>query len=239
MRFASLIMASAIVAGCSTEATAQRLTAHWGLQSDVLYEEAREVPGSTSAVKSQSRKPATVRAFRIREPQYGSALMSFLQRHNQLVPLYRKTLPPPGSAITREQFVSWAKDQDPVYIASGRRLAPVLYFDFIGGSGKEYVLTRIDVKTIAFEEYSGGGFFDQQAWYDIELSKDSGSKTYQVDRKLRFTGTGRAEIRFLSGNYYPSSAMTPLGSYLISMRFVFLVDGKEVVFDTGKFRVDA
>jgi hypothetical protein len=43
---------------------------------------------------------------------------------------------------------------------------------------------------------------------------------------------------FFSSNYYPGRAMTPMGSYTISMRFVFLVDGNEVSVDTGKFNID-
>jgi hypothetical protein len=76
------------------------------------------------------------------------------------------------------------------------KLAPVLYFDFIGASGKQYVLDRIIIETFEFSEHKGGGFFDRQAWYDIELSKEIGIKTYNVDRKLQFAGNGRAEIRF-------------------------------------------
>jgi hypothetical protein len=236
MRFASPLVAIGILGMAATTSIAASLTARWGLQSDFLYEEAREPPGETSAAKSSS----TVRAFRKRQLQYEEALMTFLKRHTPLVDLYRKSYPQFALSIPREAFVAWVKDRDPVHVADGMSLAPVLYFDFIGDYGKQYVLDKIIVQTVRFEEYKGGGYFpDQLAWYDVELSTMPGFKTYQVDRKLKFVGAGRAEIRLWSSNYYPTAALTPLGSYLISMRFVFLVDGDEVSFDTGQFRIDA
>jgi hypothetical protein len=241
MHLGRLLIALVVLGFTSTLASATSLTARWGLQSDFLYEEALEAPGETSVVTSiKSKRRRTVRAFRVREPQHEEAITQFLRRHWALVDLYRSSHSAASGSIPREEFVMWAKQRDPVYVAAGQRLAPVLYFDFVGDSGKQYVLDRIVVRTIRFMEYAGGGgFFDQQAWYDLELSATPGSKTYQVDRKLQFIGKGRAEIRFWSGNYIPLMAMAPIGSYLISVRFIFLVDGEEVLFNTGQFRIDA
>jgi hypothetical protein len=193
----------------STLAVSQSLTARWGLQSDVLYEEALEPPGQTSVVKSNSRQRPSIRTFRVRDPQYEQTLLPFLQRHTILTNLYLETHTSSGTYIPQADFAAWATRRDPSHVADGISLAPVLYFDFIGATGKLYVLDRIIVQTISFEEYrGGGGFIDDKAWYDLELRTTPGSKTYQVDDKLRFVGTGRAEIRFWSGNYYPSAALS-------------------------------
>ena len=98
-------------------------------------------------------------------------------------------------------------------------------FDFTGRSETEYVLDTIEIRTIDFEEYRGGGFFNNEAWYDILLRHTLGIHVYDVDRRLRFTGSGRAVLRFWSDNWYPNVGMAPQGCYFIDITFVFRVNG--------------
>lgn len=116
-------------------------------------------------------------------------------------------------------------------------MAPVLYFDFIGNSQK-YVLESIEIKTIDFDEYMGGGFFLNNAWYDIELKHEKGKHLYKVDKKLQFNGSGRAQLRFWSDNYYESMGMSPMGCYLISLKFNFISNGKMISVETEPFKID-
>ena len=167
---------------------------------------------------------------------YDDVLQIFSERHWKLWDKFEKQ-PGSDSRQTKLDFVKFAKDNDSYYYGLAKSLAPRLYFDFIGES-KEYVLESIEVKTISFVEYSGGGFSDNEAWYDIELKHRPGTYIYPVDSKLRFTGSGRAVLRFWSDNYYKGAGMTPSGCYTISIKFNFLVNGQKTSISSGVFKMD-
>ena len=167
---------------------------------------------------------------------YNDVIQIFFERHWKLWDEFKKQSSS-DSSQTKLNFVKFAKDKDPYYYGIAKSLAPRLYFDFIGET-KEYVLKSIEVTTISFEEYSGGGFSDNEAWYDIELKHLPGTYIYLVDSKLRFTGSGRAVLRFWSDNYYKGASMTPSGCYMISIKFNFLINGQKTSVSTGTFKID-
>ena len=91
---------------------------------------------------------------------------------------------------------------------------------------------------MAFEEYSGGGFFDRESWYEIELAHLPGRRVVRVDRRLRFTASGRTELRFWSDNFYPAAGITPMGCYTLRLTFYFTASGGAVSVSTGTFKMD-
>ena len=119
------------------------------------------------------------------------------------------------------------------------KLGPKLKFDFIG-STKEYVLDSIEVEVLSFEEYrgGGGGFYNNDAWYDVQLHHSGGVSGFAVSTKLRFTGSGSATLRFWSDNFYKGVGLTPTGCYTLSIKFCFLVENKKVIVSTGVFKID-
>src|SRR5262249_6712293 len=102
----------------------------------------------------------------------------------------------PLAARSKESYVEFLRHDDVELLGIMKSLAPTLYFDFVGASGREYVLDSLEVVTMSFDEYSGGGFFDSEAWYDVTLQHRPGKQEIGVNKRLRFTGSGRAQLRF-------------------------------------------
>ena len=212
------------------------VTMKWGLESTNHFRERTVYADQAHPDMPTQAQGATFRAFQMNKAGNAAGLR-YIQRHGPLLEAYRKAHST-GGQIAREDFVGWAKAADPFYVTLGRSLAPVLYFDFVGKS-QEYVLDQVAVRTFSFAEYVGGGFYDGKAWYDLVLSKMPGTKVVNVDKNLRFTGSGRAEIKFFSDHYYPQVAQTPAGSFWINLNFKFMRGGEQCAVETGKFMIDA
>jgi hypothetical protein len=214
-----------------------RLVIKGGLEKPEFYSEMQATQRQNAGWWPPRKKGEKLyRYFTVKEHDgtYEDRARPLFQRHSTLWASYRKQAPKPS----QEGYLQFVNDQDPFFAGSVKALAPVLYFDFIGSSGKEYVLEAVEVRIVAFEEYAGGGFFTKEAWYDITLRHQPGAKRYEVEKKLQFVGSGRAELRFWSDNYYPSMGMAPMGCYTIEIVFHFRVDGKSSSVSTGIFKID-
>jgi hypothetical protein len=213
-----------------------KLTVKWGIENTRYFQEVKATREQSSAYFPKAKPNDKFYRFFKPTSAYESTLQIFFERHSKLWDKFEDQTKA-DSLRTKLNFVKFAKEQDPYFYGIAKSLAPQVYFDFIGET-KEYVLESIDVTTIRFDEYSGGGFSDKEAWYDIELKHIPGIYNYPVDSKLRFTGSGRATLRFWSDNYYKSFGMTPSGCYMISIKFNFIVDGKKLSVSTNAFKID-
>lgn len=226
---------TALTLGRNAYTADDRLAMTWGLDRPYFYS---EVPASLeeSAVNQIDEKSQPYRYFTILEHDaaYARRAQPLWERNNYAWETYKES----NADRSREAYIEYLKVSDPYILAALRNLAPVLYFDFMGAGESEYVLQAIEVRTIAFVEYAGGGFSDKQAWYDIVLSTKPGAKQYEVGSKLRFRGSGRAELRLWSGNYHPNMNSSPMGCYTIDITFHFLSDGRPTKVATGIFKID-
>ena len=84
----------------------------------------------------------------------------------------------------------------------------------------------------------GGGFLKDYAWYNIILKPIKGKYLFEVNKKLKFSGSGRAELRFWSDNYNATEGMSPMGTYIINLKFNFLSNGKSISVETNPFEID-
>lgn len=223
----------------ATNAVAEDNNFHvkWGLENPYFYSELKATKRQNAAMWPPVENGEVLyRYFTIREHDstFWRKAEPLFSRHHKLWNQYQSQQKKPN----REDYLRFVRSQDPFFAGSIKEMAPVLFFDFIGIGAKEYVLDSIEVNTVDFEEYAGGGFFDKAAWYDIVLSTRAGIKRYEVDKKLRFNGSGRAELRFWSDNYYPTMGMAPMGCFTIDITFHFLVDGKRESVTTGVFKID-
>jgi len=185
------------------------------------------------AKKIFSRK--RVRFFQERLPH--DRLMDCFSRHWTAWEKFQKVSG--TSAATQDQFNRYKQQNDPGCSQFAKEIAPQLYFDFTAPGSENYVLEKIEVNTLGFGEYKGGGFFEREAWYDILLSNKPGIKTYDVDRRLTFQRTGRAVLRFWSDNFYPNAGwMAPMGAYILDIKFIFSANGRKVAVSTGPFMID-
>ncbi|TKC59202.1 hypothetical protein FBD94_16860 [Pedobacter hiemivivus] len=220
-------------------AQAQRseLTLKWGLQgSKLLFEEKTATKGQNSAIHPPRKKNEKLYRFIAPSGDYNDIFQPIAERHHILWEKFMTTKP--DESKIQKLYSDYTKKHDPYLSSSTTSLAPRLYFDFIGKSNKVYILQSITVETINFEEYSGGGFINNLAWYDIVLNHKIGTKIYPVDKQLTFNTNGRAELRFFSDNYYPSFGMAPMGCYTIRIRFNFESDKKLVSASTEIFKID-
>ena len=213
-----------------------KLTVKWGIENKDLFQETKATSEQTSAYFPEAKPNDKKYRFINAAPKYNKVAQIFFERHWQLWKEFEKQ-PKTSATPTKQDFVKFAKEKDPYYYGIAKSLSPSLYFDFVGES-KEYVLESIEVKIISFDEYKGGGFSDNEAWYDIELKHMPGTYIYPIDKKLRFTGSGRAILRFCSDNYYENVGLTPVGCYMISIKFNFLIDGIKTSVTTEKFMID-
>lgn len=216
--------------------TQTKLTVKWGIENEGLFKETMATKEQNSAVFPKAKPNDKKYRFINTTSMYNDVVQIFFERHGKLWDEFKKQSNG-DSSQTKLNFVKFAKDKDPYYYGIAKSLAPRLYFDFIGET-KEYVLESIEVTTISFEEYRGGGFSDNETWYDIELKHRPGTYIYPVDSKLRFTGSGRTVLRFWSDNYYKGAGMTPSGCYMISIKFNFLINGQKTSVSTETFKID-
>lgn len=212
------------------------LVLKWGLESTRYFEEMQVGKAYNSAIRIPAEEGDTLYRFFTTNQKYEKVIMTIFARHNKLWDLYRESIGK-ESEPDKKDFISYARREDPYYLGLTKEMAPVLYFDFIGVS-KEYVLESIEIETIDFGEYMGGGFYQKNAWYDIELKHELGKHKYDVDKKLRFVGSGRAELRFWSDNYYKYMGMSPMGCYVINIKFNFICDGSNISVQTNPFKID-
>jgi hypothetical protein len=211
-----------------------KLTIRWGLESGLRTETKATGRQNAASWPATGRNEKLYRYFKAAN-EYPT-LSEMMRRHNDLWRDYRATLPN-SQRPDKKAYLQFARTKDPYFIGLVEKLAPVLYFDFIGTSGKEYVLDSIRIRTLSFEEYSGGGFSQDEAWYDLTLPK-IGERRFAVGSKLRFTASGRAKLRLFSSNYYPGVGLTPMGCYMIDIQFNFFVDNTPIAVSTGPFKID-
>ena len=234
----SLISVTALLAvALSSAADAQKLSMLWGLENTWSYRETKRSLDEDGAVRS--KKPQKeYRAFAFsNDKSVVDPMLQCFDRHFKLWDQYRKTLG--GGQPTKAGFEKFKSGEDPACDQHAKRQAPVLYFDFVSSPKDQFILEAIEITTLRFSEYRGGGFFKEEAWYDLLLSHKVGKKRYDVSKRLVFTGTGRAELRLWSDNYYAGHGwIAPMGEYLIDIKFIFSSDGREITVSTGPFKID-
>lgn len=206
----------------------------WGIEQKAIYKETIATAEQNRAVSRDSTPGDRLYRYFTATDMHDDVTAYALTRHWPLWKEFKET----GSALTNERYGRFLQDRDPTLLSTLRAGAPRLYFDFIGDGDAEYVLTDIHVVTIHFYEYAGGGFADQEAWYDIVVPHSPGERSYKVDRKLRFRGSGRAVLRLWSDNFYSSAGLTPQGCFLMRISFRFLVNGDAVDVTTPDFKID-
>ena len=172
------------------------LIVKWGLESTHYF---KEIQKSKKYIFQPEEGDSLYRFFTVKQ-NYGDMIVTVFARHGKLWDIYLQSIGE-DSESDRDDFNIFAESEDPYYLGLTETMAPVLYFDFIG-LDKEYVLETIEIETIDFAEYKGGGFYQNNAWYDIELKHEIGTYIYNVNKKLRFVGSGRTKLRFWSDNYY-------------------------------------
>ncbi len=209
----------------------------WGLENTSYFREGKET--SAGFVKFKT-KPSRYYTFTNSNSVHGR-LDDCAKRHFEMWSRYLKAYPDPKTR-TQDGFQAVKRKSDPACFAYAQEVAPTLYFDFESANDDTYILKAIEVETFGFEEYAGGGFTDNEEWYDIVVPHTVGKKTYAVDNnKLSFKNKGRAQLRLWSDNYtkYANNGwITPMGAYLIRITFSLTHNGKESFVSTDPFQID-
>jgi hypothetical protein len=225
--------------------TSHAVTLRWGLESRYHIESNESNRSGAIRDWPEARRifsrQRTVRVFSAKPPT--GQLMQCFSRHFEAWEAYRKQQESQSTdehvRSPRERFTSYKQQNDPACSQFAKEIAPQLYFDFTADTNDNYVLERIEITTLAFGEYKGGGFFEREAWYDILLSHIPGTKGYDVDKRLTFQRTGRVVLRFWSDNFYPNVGwMAPMGAYILNIKFIFTANGRTVSVSTGPFMID-
>lgn len=226
-------------------AFAQGLDLRWGLDNTWSY---FEPPAGRSESEDASYRPRDPKARRYRAFEFKEADPGVRQPWLECIDLamrkykdYERGAPkPPPGDDPREHYMRYLRANEPACIGQFKKTAPRLYFDFTSPGADEVVLDRVEVTTIRFSEYKGGGFAEREAWYDILLSHKPGTKTYRPEPRLVFTGHGRVVLRLWSDNFYPPPAawVAPMGEYTLDIAFVFTTHGRTVTVRTGAFKID-
>lgn len=209
----------------------------WGLESTAEFKELKATAEQDSSYWPDAKEGETrYRYFAVREPNHSSKALPLYEAAIEAYDKHRSE----GGDSTVDDFRAFVKEHYPFIAAGFRDIAPVLFFDFRGAVGHEYILDEITVEVAGYSEFRGGGFSDKESWYDIVLVPEPGIYPYPVEnKKLRFSGSGRTELRFYSANFYPAAGLSPMGAYLIDISFTFRVDGtKDVNVRTGLFKID-
>ena len=226
---------------------AQRLDLHWGLENTYAY---YEVPNGRAededlATKRPASKPRHYRAFAFADgsSEVRDPWLACIERVMTLWPTHASSgaAAPPGSSADaqREAFRVFLAKADPVCMGRFNKTAPRLYFDFTSDAAQEVVLERLEVTTLAFSEYRGGGFAEKEQGYDILLSHAKGTKLHYPEPRLVFKDHGRVTLRLWSDNFYPKQGwIAPMGEYTLDIRFVFSSAGKTLSVSTGPFKID-
>ena len=237
MSFWKILFVLIVTLVLANSAAAQQLTIRWGLDTPTDYYEEKPATATQNAAdwSHTNEDEETFRYFTIVEPAYTNAISPLFGRTTAWYDQHLQS----GADPTRRAFLSYVRTRDPYLVDRFRSLAPRLFFDFLGSRQTQYVLTDISVQVLDFSEYKGGGFADDVYSYDIVLVPEPGTYRYEIDRRLRFSGSGRIELTFFSDNFYPTMGLSPMGAYMIDLTFIFLADGTtsiEVV--TGSFKID-
>jgi hypothetical protein len=211
----------------------------FGLVETGFYEEKKATWSENSSLKTSAEKEALYRFFATTQA-LKDKLTVMTARHLRLWEILKKESGKQAFSMDQDAYSQEVQKRDPYLFGLINPTAPRLYFDFTSLSGNQYnMLEAIEVRTIAFEEYRDGGFFNSKAEYNIRLRHIPGTHTYPIGRRLVFTGNGHAVIFFSSDNWYPKAGMTPQGCYLIDITFIFTVDGNKTErVSTGAFKID-
>jgi hypothetical protein len=221
-----------------TASYSQKLKLVWGIENSEYFKESKVDKEGTGAIHTTPKKGAKLYRFVSSSDLYRPILFEFFDRHHKLWDNFIKQNPQIRTNVNNKtDFITFAKKEDPYYLGLTKKLAPQLYFDFTGGN-QEYTLESISIQTISFEEYKGGGFSQNEAWYDIILKHIPGIYTYNVDKKLAFNTNGRAVLRFWSDNYYVNMGLTPTGCYTLKITFNFIANGIKESVSTEVFKMD-
>jgi hypothetical protein len=222
-------------------AMAEDLSMKWGLENTWSYIETSRGYQEDGAYYPET-KGKKYRSFAFNNnPKVVDPMLKCFDRHFMLWNQYQNEIARRGGSAKpdRKDFERFKSERDPTCDQHAKQQAPVLYFDFVAKSSDQFVLEAIEITTLQFSEYKGGGFFKEEAWYDIVLSHNQGTKRYDVTRRLVFSGHGRCELRFWSDNYYDRQGwISPMGEYMIDIKFIFSTGGKQVSISTGPFKID-
>lgn len=221
-------------------ANAQDISLRWGLENAWSYRETTRKLDEDATVGTGG-KQNTYRTFAFNNaPQVVDTMLQCFGRHFTLWEKFNKTQDVSGPPDARRRaFDQYKASEDPTCDQHAKKQAPVLYFDFVANTKDEFVLEAIEITTLRFSEYKGGGFAKDEVWYDITLSHKEGRKRYDVSKRLVFSGTGRCVLRFWSDNFYENQGwIAPMGEYLIDIKFIFSSAGKQKVISTGAFKID-
>jgi hypothetical protein len=214
----------------------KNITVTWGLENARYFREGKDKAAGFVKFKT---KPTRFYTFTNSDSVH-NRLDDCANRHFAVWTKYEKEHSDPKSR-NRDDFQKIKRDSDPTCFAYAQEIAPTLYFDFETTNDDTYILKSIEFRTLGFEEYAGGGFTDNEAWYDIVVSHRLGDKTYAVDNKLTFKNKGRVQLRLWSDNYenYVNSGwITPMGAYFIKITFHFTHNGAESSVSTDPFQID-
>ena len=237
MRFWTILFVLVVTLILSNSAAAQQLTVRWGLDAPTDYYKERLATASQNALDfpKSNDDEEMFRYFTLVLPDYTDAISPWIGRTAEWYAQHLQR----GGTPTRRAFSSYVRARDPYLVDHFRSFAPRLFFDFMGSVDTQYVLTEIIVDVLDFSEYMGGGFADDEYSYDIVLIPKAGTYRYGVDRRLRFNGSGRAELTFFSDNFHPTMGLSPMGAYMIDLSFIFLANGSNSVkVVTGPFKID-
>jgi hypothetical protein len=246
-RFWLAILMSVALASGSTPSMAQKIDMKWGLENTwSYYEPAQGRTGDEDAAtrggKSAARRYRTF-AFAEGKTEVREPWLACINEVMRLWGPYQRSAPPLGASAgadsARDQFRAHLAIVDPKCVGQFKKTAPQLYFEFVTDTADQFVLERVEVTTLSFSEYMGGGFAEKEAWYDILLSHNKGVKPYVPEPRLVFKDHGRVTLRLWSDNFNPNVGwIAPMGEYTIDIRFVFSVAGKTVSVSSGPFKID-
>ena len=237
MKYSAIRYVSILLLLLASNVAAQQLSVRWGLDGPTEYYAERpalRVHGDIEQMESTALVPS-LRYFATIEPAHNDAIFPLSVRTSNVYAEYVQD----GGSPLADDFLAYLRETDRYTIDRFRMLAPRLYFDFTGHSQIQYILEGITVEVFQFEEYAGGGFADLEYAYDLVLVPRPGRYYYSIDRRLRFTGSGRTTLTFFSDNFYPSGGLSPMGLYEVNLIFKFLSNGNAYIeVETGPFRID-
>ena len=177
----------------------------WGLENTWSYYEERQGRPDYDRDGLPKARNDAIPGVCLRRRQERSCVpwLSCIDGIKQLWNRYQRKAPTPGIGANadagRNQFREYIALEDPKCIGQLKKTAPRLYFDFTTDTTEQFVLERVEVRTLSFSEYKGGGFAEKEAWYDILLSHREGLRSYIPEPRLVFKEHGRVTLEALVG----------------------------------------